>query len=191
MGICARFFCNKHLTLVASPNLHCRHPICKGNKTMGTQVDELLNMLLPHTTKFVNYSYIPTKLGFWQYSWSDMAQFFSEKSQSKQPTEQRPRDCHWLDIDLTFSRQIDVESMTIRAPMPSGYTMHYCHGKTAWQTKILMSCWTCELFRTSRIARFMGPIWVPPGADRTQVGPMLTPWSLLSGIVFLIVWLNM
>ena len=31
------------------------------------------------------------------------------------------------------------------------------------------------------IARFMGPMWGPYGADRTQVGPMLTPWTLLSG----------
>ena len=33
----------------------------------------------------------------------------------------------------------------------------------------------------SQIARFMGPTWDPPGADRTQVGPMLVPWTLLSG----------
>ena len=33
----------------------------------------------------------------------------------------------------------------------------------------------------SLIARFMGPTWNPPGADRTQVGPMLAPWTLLSG----------
>ena len=31
------------------------------------------------------------------------------------------------------------------------------------------------------IARFMGPTWGPSGADRTQVGPMLVPWTLLSG----------
>ena len=31
------------------------------------------------------------------------------------------------------------------------------------------------------IARFMGPTWDPSGADRTQVGPMLAPWTLLSG----------
>ena len=30
------------------------------------------------------------------------------------------------------------------------------------------------------IARFMGPTWGPSGADRTQVGPMLVPWTLLS-----------
>ena len=30
-------------------------------------------------------------------------------------------------------------------------------------------------------ARFMGPIWGLFGTDRTQVGPMLVPWTLLSG----------
>ena len=33
----------------------------------------------------------------------------------------------------------------------------------------------------SLIARLMGPTWGPSGADRTQVGPMLAPWMLLSG----------
>ena len=27
------------------------------------------------------------------------------------------------------------------------------------------------------IARFIGPTWGPSGADRTQVGPMLAPWT--------------
>ena len=31
------------------------------------------------------------------------------------------------------------------------------------------------------IARFMEPTWGLSGADRTQVGPMLAPWTLLSG----------
>ena len=30
--------------------------------------------------------------------------------------------------------------------------------------------------------RFMGPTWGSSGADRTQVGPMLAPWTLLSGL---------
>ena len=38
----------------------------------------------------------------------------------------------------------------------------------------------CDI--TSLIARSMGPTWGPSGADRTQVGPMLAPWTLLSGI---------
>ena len=28
------------------------------------------------------------------------------------------------------------------------------------------------------IARFVGPTWGPSGADRSQVGPMLAPWTL-------------
>ena len=36
---------------------------------------------------------------------------------------------------------------------------------------------------TSLIARFMGPTWGLSGDDRTQVGPMFVPWTLLSGIV--------
>ena len=35
---------------------------------------------------------------------------------------------------------------------------------------------------TFLIARFMGPTWGPSGAVRTQVGPMLAPWTMLSGI---------
>ena len=38
----------------------------------------------------------------------------------------------------------------------------------------------------SLIARFMGPIWGPPGADRTQVGPILATWTFLSGMDYLI-----
>ena len=34
---------------------------------------------------------------------------------------------------------------------------------------------------TTLIARFVGSTWGPSGADRTQVGPMLAPWTLLSG----------
>ena len=47
---------------------------------------------------------------------------------------------------------------------------------------------------TSLIARFMGPAWVPSGAEMTQVGPMLAPWTLLSGLASnrrqAITWIN-
>ena len=33
----------------------------------------------------------------------------------------------------------------------------------------------------TQIAKFMGPTWGPPGSCRTQMGPMLAPWTLLSG----------
>ena len=35
--------------------------------------------------------------------------------------------------------------------------------------------------KTTLIARLMGPTWGPSGTDRAQVGPMLAPWTLLSG----------
>ena len=34
---------------------------------------------------------------------------------------------------------------------------------------------------TPQIAKFMGPTWGPPGSCQPQMGPMLAPWTLLSG----------
>ena len=46
------------------------------------------------------------------------------------------------------------------------------------------ACQPCRIQSvTAQIARFMGPTWGLSGADRTQVGPMLAPWTLLSGWV--------
>ena len=36
----------------------------------------------------------------------------------------------------------------------------------------------------SQITRFMGPTWGPPRSCRPQVGPILAPWTLLSGYWF-------
>ena len=41
------------------------------------------------------------------------------------------------------------------------------------------------VFTVSQIARFMGPTWGPSGSCRTQMGPMLAPWTLLSGVYFI------
>ena len=35
---------------------------------------------------------------------------------------------------------------------------------------------------SSQIAKFVGPTWGPPGSCWPQMGPMLTPWTLLSGL---------
>ena len=48
------------------------------------------------------------------------------------------------------------------------------------QTQISTKNWLHNHSKTL-IARFTGPTWGPPGADRTQLGPMLAPWNLLSG----------
>ena len=36
-----------------------------------------------------------------------------------------------------------------------------------------------------QIAKSMGPTWGPPGSCRPQMGPMLAPWTLLSGTISL------
>ena len=33
----------------------------------------------------------------------------------------------------------------------------------------------------TQIAKFVGPTWGPPGSCQPQMGPMLAPWTLLSG----------
>ena len=37
-----------------------------------------------------------------------------------------------------------------------------------------------SILASIQIAKFMGPTWGPPGSCRPQMGPMLTPWILLS-----------
>ena len=44
----------------------------------------------------------------------------------------------------------------------------------------------CLGYKPTHIAKFMGPIWGPPGSYRPQMGPTLTPWTLLSGNWFVI-----
>ena len=72
----------------------------------------------------------------------------------------------------------------------------WIHGPTCQ----VMYLWLCSPARAhycvldkhgipSLIARFMGPTWGPSGADRTQVGPTLAPWTLLFGILVFLVWI--
>ena len=54
-------------------------------------------------------------------------------------------------------------------------------GRATWITHIR----GCRLNRSwavvSQRSKFMGPTWGPPGSCRPQMGPMLAPWTLLSG----------
>ena len=38
-----------------------------------------------------------------------------------------------------------------------------------------------DMMMTPQVTRFMGPTWGPPGSCRPQMGPVLSPWTLLSG----------
>ena len=56
---------------------------------------------------------------------------------------------------------------------------------TGWWIETQLHWMLVEL---SLITKFMGPTGGPPGADRTQVGPMLAPWTFLSGVVCMILF---
>ena len=55
-------------------------------------------------------------------------------------------------------------------------------GASEWALQIRQTL--LYVFPGDLIARFLGPTWGPSGADRTQVGPMLAPWTMLSGRLF-------
>ena len=45
--------------------------------------------------------------------------------------------------------------------------------------------WEISVISTlTQIGKFMGPTWGPPGSCRPQMGPVLVPWTLLSGLRF-------
>ena len=43
---------------------------------------------------------------------------------------------------------------------------------------------TVYKYMHAQIAKFVGPTWGPPGSCRPQMGPMLAPWTSLSGWCF-------
>ena len=55
------------------------------------------------------------------------------------------------------------------------------HLQTPWRSRQLGAMCAVGSTHVPLLARFMGSTWGPSGADRTQMGPMLAPWTLLSG----------
>ena len=49
------------------------------------------------------------------------------------------------------------------------------------QTKVQEKSTFIRMQDVTQIAKLMGPTWGPPGSCRPQMGPMLVPWTLLSG----------
>ena len=53
-----------------------------------------------------------------------------------------------------------------------------------WNSTSIKSAKKCirnDRPKQTQIPIFMGPTWGPPGSCRPQMGPMLAPWTLLSG----------
>ena len=55
--------------------------------------------------------------------------------------------------------------------------------------KYIFYCFV-TIWNRSLLERVMGPTSGPSGADRTQVGPILAPWTLLSGVFSAIIRTN-
>ena len=55
------------------------------------------------------------------------------------------------------------------------------NGLSAIQVEVIISA---DPYKHTQIAKFMGPIWGPPGSCRPQMGPMLAPQILLSAYLF-------
>ena len=83
--------------------------------------------------------------------------------------------CHFADNIFVCIFMNEVEYSTLTGELCE-YVGQKCHIRR-------FACTLTLIRAISLIATFMGPTWGPSGADRTQVGPMLAPWTLLSGIV--------
>ena len=60
------------------------------------------------------------------------------------------------------------------------WRFNFCHAVGAFINVDTMYIYSQSL--KSLIAKYVGPTWGPPGSWRPQMGPMLAPWTLLSGI---------
>ena len=73
---------------------------------------------------------------------------------------------------------VGVTKLFFYFPVSSEYSKH-------WWSTIEYPVHILQIYLQLRCGdspgRFMGPKWGLCGADKTQVGPMLSPWTLLSG----------
>ena len=65
--------------------------------------------------------------------------------------------------------------------------LYYPVAHVTWKDKVVI--WFTQR-KASLITRFMGTTWGPSGATRTQMGTMLVPWTLLSGVHQISIWLS-
>ena len=61
------------------------------------------------------------------------------------------------------------------------WRFNFCHAVGAYINADTMYIYSQSL--KSLIAKYVGPTGGPPGSCRPQMGPMLAPWTLLSGII--------
>ena len=100
--------------------------------------------------------------------WSNAVQFYSKISGSTSAET----------CSGTIGVQYDTHTTT-RIPCNSSPMLYWCN-----DVGNIGQCLNIQRPAPVLIARLMGPTWGPSGADRTQAGPMLAPWTLLSGNIY-------
>ena len=82
----------------------------------------------------------------------------------------------WFDHYCLIKSNVNIFKIGLCAfcPFSKWFLWHKVVHAAKQTISVKWSVWTL-------IARSMGPTWGPSGADRTQVDPMLAPWTLLSG----------
>ena len=93
---------------------------------------------------------------------------------------------HILSLQYTSKHNFSAIHKWHIWPIRVTYPDDLCFALAWWHSTWLLegSKWHAQNCMSSPIARFMGPTRGPSGADRTQVGPMLAPWALLSGMAW-------
>ena len=98
---------------------------------------------------------------------------------SRRPTKSIPKENQLKTLNKIY--QTYLVSTTMYLSPASWQAIIIFIGCSRNQTPISCMQWLPIL--TIPDKRFMGPTWGPSGADRTQVGPMLAPWTLLYGML--------
>ena len=88
--------------------------------------------------------------------------------------------------------QYNTQTVLISDSLLAGLVKLQCNNGVRWlayqrhlsktEIKKALILKICASLKTVPDNKVRGPTWGPSGVDSTQVGPMLAPWTLLSGV---------
>ena len=82
---------------------------------------------------------------------------------------------------VLLHQQFPMDSCDVFSHIFQGCFSNTCVSEAILQDTVKMVVIWTQQHITHPDSKVHGPTWGPSGADRTQVGPMLAPWTLLSG----------
>ena len=81
--------------------------------------------------------------------------------------------CRIVDLRLSYDRLIPTRGFPV--VVSYHFTLNLSPRTNAWSAVTIYT----------QIAKPMGPTWGPTGSCRPKMGPMMAPWTLLSGYVYI------